>query len=178
MKSNKSFPLLYKSSSSGTLVKEDHSTVILKSTDGKYEITMQVGKPVFSPRPKAVVEDLGTGRFYQVGVGDTIELAVKTTYSARRLKAKGKRKVKTYSYKVLSIDSDKNRITVQDRKMKKYVITTRELMPRVLKNERSSYNNNMPMDDPGMMPPDGMEPPPGFRQPRRRPSYRARTRRR
>jgi len=104
----------------GTIVKLDESKIILKSEDGKYTITMQVGKDVYSPRPKAVIEDLATHKKYHVGVGDTISMYIhpKPRFSKKSGKPL-KRKIK--KYKVISVDRHKNQIIVEY-KNKKFLI--------------------------------------------------------
>ena len=119
----------------GSIVKIDKSKVYLKSRDGKYTITMQVGKPVYSPKPKAVIEDLGTGKMYHVGEGDTITMylrakAAVSTKTGKRLKRK------ITKYKVLKVDRQKNQVIIEEYKKtnpKKYVLTLKAFMPRPIK---------------------------------------------
>ena len=113
----------------GSIVKLDKSKVYLKSKDGKYTITMQVGKDVFSPRPKAVIEDIGTGKMYQVGEGDTISMYLRTK---AKLSSRGRRlKRKITKYKVLKVDWQKKQVIIEDKKRKKkYTVTAKAFMPR------------------------------------------------
>ena len=93
----------------GSIVKLDKSKVYLKSKEGKYTITMQAGKPVYSPKPKAVIEDIGTGKTYHVGENDFISMYLRTKGAVS--KRTGKRlKRKITKYKVLKVDRKKNRL--------------------------------------------------------------------
>ena len=104
----------------GTIVKEDKSKIFLKSEDGKYTITMQVGKDVYSPKPKAVIEDLATHRKYHVGAGNTI--AIYFHPKPRVSKKTGRPfKRKIIKYKVISVDRIKKQVIVEY-KNKKFVI--------------------------------------------------------
>ena len=104
----------------GSIVKLDKSKILLKSEDGKYTITMQAGKPVYSPRPKAVIEDIATQKMYHVGVDDTIAMYL---YPKPRVSKKSGRKLKRkiFKYKVISVDRQKKQVIVEY-KNKKIVI--------------------------------------------------------
>ena len=114
---------------SGTIIKKDKSKIFLKSTNGKYGIIMQVGKPVYSPKPKAIIEDLATGQEYHVGAGDTIAMFLKTKASVT--KSGKRRRRRTTKYKVSKVDRKGKQVIVEDKKLKKYVITAKILMPRI-----------------------------------------------
>ena len=136
----------------GTIVKVDNSKIYLNSSDGKYTITMQVGKDVYSPKPKAIIEDLADGEKYHVGAGDTI------TMPMRFSKTTGKPlKHKTVKYKVFKIDREKDQIIIE-RKHKKYTITAKAHMLRV-KHKETGLDEN-PGGLGNNMPP-GIEAPPG-----------------
>jgi len=140
----------------GTIVKKDKSKVFLKSRDGKYTITMQVGKDVYSPKPKAIIEDLATGQKYHVGAGDTIAMPLKT--KASFYKSGKPRKRKTKKYKVFKVERKKNQVIIEDKK-RKYIITAKALMPRIKQKEQGRMDGN-PNANPGM-PPGFIEAPPG-----------------
>lgn len=130
--------------------------------DNKYTITMQVGKPVYSPKPKAVVEDLATGKKYHVGAGDSIVMAIKLTpASIKKLK-----RSKTVKYKVFKVDRQEKQVIIEDKKLKKYIITAKALMPRIKeKNIERNRKGEKPAKSPDMSPdmsPEFMEPPPGM----------------
>ena len=142
----------------GTLVKEDKSIVYLKSTDGKYTITMQVDKKVFSPKPKAVIEDLATGRKYHVGAGDYIVMptSLKNDSNTSRI---NRRRRKTERYKVIKVERDKNQVIIQDRRFRNHKISAKALMPRIRQkgNDRERFG-----DDPRTgAPPQLLDAPPG-----------------
>jgi hypothetical protein len=159
----------------GTIVKVDNSKVYLESEDGKYTITMQVGKNVYSPKPKAIVEDLATEKMYHVGVGDSIVMYLKTKASISKRTGKRLRR-KTTKYKVFKVDRQKKQVIIVDKKLKKYILTAKALVPRIKQKEE---NINEYRADPGSnpgMPPDLMDAPPGG-DPRRRTSTKRRKRR-
>ncbi len=114
----------------GTIVKVDNSKIYLNSSDGKYTITMQVGKDVYSPKPKAVIEDMACDEKYHVGVGDTIKMY--TRFSKTTGKPIKKRTIK---YKVYKVDRQKKQVIIQDKKRKNYIVTAKVLMPRVKRKE-------------------------------------------
>ena len=144
----------------GTIVKVDNSKIYLNSSDGKYTITMQVGKDVYSPKPKAVIEDLADGKKYHVGAGDTI------TIPTRFSKTTGKPlKRRTVKYKVYKVDRQKKQLIIQDKKYKKHIITAKALMPRI-KRKEAGFDEN-PGELGNNMPP-GIEAPPGGIPPRTR----------
>ena len=104
----------------GTIVKLDESKIILESEDSKYTITMQVGKDVYSPKPKAVIEDLATHKKYHVGIDDTIAMYIRpkpifSKKTGRPLKRK------TLKYKVISVDRHKEQVIVEHQN-KRYLI--------------------------------------------------------
>lgn len=141
----------------GTIVKVDNSKIYLKSSDGKYTITMQVGKDVYSPKPKAVIEDLATGEKYHVGAGDTITMYTKTKATISKRTGRPLKR-KTVKYKVFKVDRQKKQVIIQDKKYKKYTITAKALMPRIKQKEAAGIN-----EDPafGRNTPRGLEAPPG-----------------
>lgn len=145
----------------GTIVKVDNSKIFLESVDGKYTITMQVGKDVYSPKPKAVIEDLATDRKYHVGVGDTIAVPTKTKSISKRT---GKRlRIKTVKYKVSKVDRKKKQVMITDKKYKKYIITAKAFMPRIRQKGAAIDGSR------GGAPDDmssGLAAPPGGAQPR------------
>lgn len=145
----------------GTIVKKDKSKIFLKSRDGEYTITMQVGKPVFSPKPKAVIEDLATGRKYHVGAGDTISMFYRAKPPVS--KRTGKRlKRKLMKYNVKKVDRDKKQVIIEDKKRKEYTLTGKALMPRIKeKEEGMNENRNTPSGMPSGLidaPPGGIPP--------------------
>lgn len=155
----------------GTIVTKDKSKIFLKSRDGKfnYTITMQVGKDVYSPKPKAIIEDLATDKKYHVGVGDTIVMFLKTKASVS--KSGRTRKRKATKYKVFKVDRNENRVIIEDKKLKKYIITAKVLMPRIKQKKPKGMERN-PNANPGS-PTDFMDAPPGGapgnkRKPRRK----------
>jgi len=161
----------------GSIVKIDKSKVYLKSKDGKYTITMQVAKPVYSPKPKAVIEDLGTGRMYHVGEDDIISMylrskAATSARTGRRLKRK------TTKYKVFKVDRQKKQVIIEEykkRNPKKYVLTAKAFMPRpIKKQDGAGGGRDFGIDESIDAPPGGAPPPTGTgratrtrRQPRR-----------
>lgn len=126
----------------GTIVTKDKSKIFLKSRDSKYNytITMQVGKDVYSPKPKAIIEDLATDKKYHVGVGDTIAMFLKT--KASTYKSGKPRKRKTTKYKVFKVDRKENRVIIENKKRKKYIITAKVLIPRVKQKEAKGMEGN------------------------------------
>jgi hypothetical protein len=146
-----------KKRSGGTIIKEDKSKIYLKSEDGKYTITMQVGKDVYSPKPKAIIEDLATGKMYHVGAKDAIVMPNKTKPSF--YKSGKPRKRKTTKYKVFKVDREKKQVIIEDKKLKKYIITAKALMPRIKQKEQGNTRGN-PNINPDA-PPDFMNAPPG-----------------
>ena len=146
-----------KKRSGGTIIKEDKSKIYLKSEDDKYTITMQVGKDVYSPKPKAIIEDLATGKKYHVGAKDAIVMPLKT--KASFYKSGKPRKRKTIKYKVFKVDREKKQVIIEDNKLKKYIITAKALMPRIKQKEQGNTRG-----DPNINPdvrPDFMNAPPG-----------------
>ncbi|MDD5729121.1 MAG: hypothetical protein PHV59_11210 [Victivallales bacterium] len=120
----------------GTIVKEDKSKVYLKSTDGEYTITMQVGQKVFSPKPKAVIEDLATGKKYHVGAGDYISMPMVISADGNDPRDRRGRNVsKTVKYRVVKVDRSEKQVIIEDRKLRKYSISAKALMPRVKRKE-------------------------------------------
>ena len=145
----------------GTLVKDDKSIVYLKSNDGKYTITMQVDKKVFSPKPKAVIEDLATGKKYHVGAGDYIVMPT-SLQSDSAVSIRGRRGRKTVKYKVLKVERDKNQVIIQDRRFRSHKVTAKALMPRIKqKNQnREQFGNDPRMEAPPQLlnaPPGGIQ---------------------
>jgi len=147
----------------GTIVKKDKSKIYLKSRDGKYTITMQVDKPVFSPKPKAIIEDLATGRKYHVGAGDTISMYMRT--KAAVSKKSGKRlKRRITKYKVSKVDRLKKQVIIEDKKLKQYILTAKAFMPKLKKKEFENQNQRMNLE----MAPGSIDAPPGGAPPRPR----------
>ena len=142
----------------GTIVKVDNSKIFLESLDGKYTITMQVGKDVYSPKPKAVIEDLATGKKYHVGEGDTIAMYLRTKAAISRRTGK-QLKRKTIKYKVYKVDRKKKQVIIEDKKFKKYVITAKALMPRI-KNKETEIRGNPNAASGGNIPRELIEAPP------------------
>jgi hypothetical protein len=124
----------------GTIIKVDNSKIFLESLDGKYTITMQVGKDVYSPKPKAVIEDLATGEKYHVGEGDTITMYLRTKAAISKRTGRPLKR-KTIKYKVYKVDRKKKQVIIEDKKLKKYVITAKALMPGV-KNKETEIKEN------------------------------------
>lgn len=119
----------------GSIVKIDKSKVYLKSKDGKYSITMQVGKPIYSPNPKVVIEDLGTGKMYHVGEDDIISMYLRTKQAVSEKTGK-KLKRKITKYNVFKVDRQRNQVIIEEYKKRnpqKYVLTTKAFMPRPIK---------------------------------------------
>ncbi len=141
--------------SGGSIVKKDKSKVFLKSRDGKYAITMQVGKPVYSPKPKAVIEDLGTGKMYHVGVGDTILMYLRTKAAVSK-KTGRKLKRRITKYKVFKVDRQKKQVIIEYKK-RKYILTAKAFMPRVKQGENI---DNQGAGNPGRAP-ESIDAPPG-----------------
>lgn len=141
----------------GTIVKVDNSKIYLESSDGKYTITMQVGKDVYSPRPKAVIEDLATEEKYHVGAGDSITMYTKTKATISKRTGKPLRRG-TIKYKVIKVDRQKDQVTIEDKKFKKYIITAKALMPRIRHKAEAVSENPA---EPGRGMPPGLEAPPG-----------------
>ena len=126
----------------GSIVKIDKSKVYLKSKDGKYTITMQVGKPVYSPKPKAAIEDLGTGKMYNVGEDDIISMYLRTKRAVSK-KTGRKLKRKITRYKVLKVDRQKKQVIIEETKKrnpKKYVLTAKAFMPRPVKKQEGTVS--------------------------------------
>lgn len=119
----------------GTIVKTDKSKIYLKSKGGKYTIIMQVGKSVYSPRLKAVIEDLGTGRMYHVGENDIISMYCRTKQLVSKRTGKKLRR-KIIKYKVLKVDRQKKQVVIEQTRKhnpQKYVLTSRAFMPKPIK---------------------------------------------
>jgi hypothetical protein len=132
---------------SGTVtVLKDDSTVTLQSNDGKSKIVMRVDKTVYSPNPKAIVEDVGTGQEFRLDAGDKFKV--------------GSAKTGFTSYTVKEIDTEKDRIKIYGGKKKKgYAYVTKQLqIPKVESKEarRAPEFGDMPgnpeMMDPRMRP--------------------------
>jgi hypothetical protein len=154
----------------GTIIKKDESNIVLKSDDGKYEIVMQVDQPVYSPKPKAVIEDLGSGKMYSVGAKDTITMVLE--YQSNTGSRKIRRK---YDYKVKNVDTEAKKVEISDRRGNVHEITTKELMPRIKKADGRTGSDPMGMPGEGLMPPEMMNAPPGMQMPqsgRNRRNYR------
>ena len=139
----------------GTIVKIDKSKIMFESYDGKYKITMQVDKDVFSPKPKAVIEDLANGKQYHVGEDDYIVMQAKYKSS------KGRNRTETVKYKVVKVDRKGKQVVVEfknkkTRKVKQYSITSKALMPRIKRKEKERRFD----EEPGRNVP-GLEAPPG-----------------
>lgn len=138
----------------GTIVRNDESKIMLESADGKYKITMQVDKDVYSPKPKAIIEDLGNGKQYQVAVGDDIVMQV------RYKTAKGFR-TKTTKYKVLKVDRKEKQVIIESEDKKgnkiKHSITAQALMPKVKRKTEAApqFNENPGAAVPGLQAPPG-----------------------
>ncbi|MDD5596604.1 MAG: hypothetical protein PHV82_01585 [Victivallaceae bacterium] len=140
----------------GTIVKTDRSKIMFESYDGKYKITMQVDKDVYSPKPKAVIEDLANGKQYHVGSGDDIVMHVK--YKS----AKGRDKTETVKYNVVKVDRKGKQVIIEfkdkkSRKVKQYSITAKALMPRIKQKVEERQLN----EEPGRVAPGSLEAPPG-----------------
>jgi hypothetical protein len=128
---------------SGTVaVLKDDSTVTLQSNDGKDKIVMRVDKTVYSPNPKAIVEDVSTGQEYKLDTGDKFKVGSTLTGFT--------------SYKVKEIDTEKERIKIYGGKKKKvYAYVTKQLqIPKVESKEtkRTPEFGDMP-GNPEMMDP-------------------------
>ncbi|MDD5726978.1 MAG: hypothetical protein PHV59_00300 [Victivallales bacterium] len=137
---------------SGTIVKKDKSKIFLESLDGKYTITMQVDKPVYSPKPKAVIEDLGSDKKYHIGVDDYITMSLPGTVSKRY------RHGRTIKYKVVKVDRKQNQVIIEDKKLHRYVITAKAMMPRVRRAVGPDRGNINPARQSGFIdaPPGGL----------------------
>ncbi|MBU8902195.1 MAG: hypothetical protein KOO69_05615 [Victivallales bacterium] len=144
--------------SGGSIVKKDKSKVFLKSRDGKYTIIMQVDEPVYSPKPKAVIEDLGTGKMYHVGTGDTISMYLRTKPAFSK-KTGRKLKRRITRYKVFKVDRQKKQVIIEDkkRKNKKYILSAKAFMPRVKREEKA---DNQGAENPGRAS-ESIDAPPG-----------------
>ena len=151
----------------GTIVKVDNSKIYLNSVDGKYTITMQVGKDVYSPKPKAIIEDLAAEKKYHVGVGDSIVMPMR--FSKKTGKPLKRRTVK---YKVFKVDRKKKNVVVTDKKYKKYIITAKAFMPRI-KRKDAGLGESQGMAPGGDLPP-GIAAPPGVAPARSRTTRRPR----
>jgi hypothetical protein len=139
----------------GTIIKKDESNIILKSNDGKYEIVMQVDQPVYSPKPKAVIEDLGKDRKYYVGTNDVISMVLEYEVGSRKIR-------RTYNYKVIKVDTQEKNVEIRDNRGNTHVITTKKLMPRIKRNDGRSGMSPMGVPGEPGMPPELMEAPPGM----------------
>jgi hypothetical protein len=115
-KITKIIPRLKEERAGGTVVKIDESLIFLESEDGKYKITLQSGKDTYSPRPKAVIEDLRNHKKYLVGEGDTLIIASRVPSSKTK-----HNKVKKEKYKVIKFNRIKNLVIVEYMN-KKYLI--------------------------------------------------------
>ena len=93
---------------------------------------MRAEKPVYSPKPKAVVEDLGTGKIYHVGANDRITMTIK--YKTKS----GRKRTRTRKYKVVEVSRKDKHIVIEDRKLKKYTITAKAFMPRIKQIEQAT----------------------------------------
>jgi hypothetical protein len=151
----------------GTIVKIDKSKITLESIDKKYKITMQVDQDVYSPKPKAVIDDLGDDKQYIVAAGDSILIKV-------RYEFKGKNWIKTGKYKVLKVDRKGKQVIIEDRKLKQHIITAKPFMPRVKRKTevQSQFGENpgapgMLEAPPGGAPPGGVPGAPVLRKRRR-----------
>lgn len=140
----------------GTIVKKDKSKVMFESAKGKYKITMQVDQDVYSPKPKAVIDDLGTDKQYHVGVDDHIVMHV-------RYKAGNRNMLQTAKYKVLKVDRKKKEVIIEIGKNKEYAVTARALMPRIKKKtvEQEQFQGAPGMPGVPGVPGPGLEAPPG-----------------
>ncbi|QSH42490.1 hypothetical protein P0136_02490 [Lentisphaerota bacterium ZTH] len=118
-----------------SILKKDNSTVTLKSDDDRFTIVMQVGKPVYSPLPKAIVVDLSNGREYQLDSGDKFSL--------------GNKKTRISKYKVLEIDTKKRQIKIRGgyRRKKTAIINEKPQMSLVVKGGKKE--TDMDSEDSG-----------------------------
>jgi len=147
----------------------------VKSADGKEIVTAVIGKEVFSPNPRAIIIDEGTGRKYSMNIGDVIEMGNKKTGIKR--------------YQVTAIDSMKGEesVTIEDMVDKKtYKIDSTLKIPKVIKEQNNFDDDEINLEDkdqavrPGGMdmPPEMMVPSARSRRSSRRSSRRGSSRRR
>jgi hypothetical protein len=139
----------------GTVVKVDKSKVMLESFDKKYKITMQVDQDAYSPRLKAVIEDLGNGKKYLVGAGDYIVMQVKYEH-------KGRSRVRTAKYKVSRVERKEKRVIIEfygkrQGKAIEQSVTMLAFMPRVKRKTKAKDKFSKNPGSPGMLevPPGG-----------------------
>lgn len=100
----------------GTRIRRNESTIILKSINGKYTLKAQAGKPIYSPRPVAVIKDKMTSTIFKLKAGEYIipEVTNKKRQTYRRRKIK--------KYKILKIDIFKKQVIIESPKNNKFIL--------------------------------------------------------
>ncbi len=110
-------------------VQRDESKIMCQSVDGKYKITMEVGKRAKSPLPKAFLTDVADDKEYSVDIGDKLKIGGALTGIVE--------------YTILEIDMDKWQVKVQEIRNRRAVIGIIGKEPLFKLNETSKlYNRN------------------------------------
>jgi len=122
----KIIPKFTKLQQGNLITDKDESTIILNSIDGKYTIEMKCGEPVYSPNPKAIMDDLGIDEELTLDENDVFSMGTEKTGITR--------------YKVAKIDLVKEAVDVKDLKTNKtFTVTKKAQMPRILRKSDRSF---------------------------------------
>lgn len=109
-------------------VQRDESKIVCQSVDGKYTITMEVGKRAKSPLPKAFLADIADDKEYSVDIGDKISIGGPLTG--------------TVEYKIQEIDMDKWQVKVLETANRRAAPGIIGKEPLFKLNEASKLYNN------------------------------------
>jgi len=113
-------------------VQRDESKIVCVSDDkDKLTVTMQVGKPTYSPLPKAFLTDIANGKEFGVEIGDRFRVGNQLTGITE--------------YTVRGIDINKKEVTVTASRGRRGVITTEQLF------KLSKKSAPLGAEDPAMM---------------------------
>ena len=111
-------------------VMRDESKIICQSIDGKYTVTMEMGRNAKSPLPKAFLTDIADGKEYSVDIGDRIKIGDPQTTGV-------------FEYTISEIDTTKWEVKVIDRRNRKAAPGIIGKEPLFKLNETSKlYNRN------------------------------------
>jgi hypothetical protein len=114
----KIIPKFTKLQQGNLITDKDESTIILNSVDGKYTIEMKCGEPVYSPNPKAIMDDLGIDEELTLDENEVFSMGTEKTGITR--------------YKIAKIDLAKETVDVKDLKTNKtFTITKKAQMPKI-----------------------------------------------
>ena len=111
-------------------VMRDESKIICQSIDGKYTVTMEMGRNAKSPLPKAFLTDIADDKEYSIDIGDRIKIGDPQTTGV-------------FEYTISEIDTTKWEVKVIDRRNRKAAPGIIGKEPLFKLNETSKlYNRN------------------------------------